>query len=454
MLEEETVRKALMVARIDPSPEFLNALLPQPREKIVTGGWRAGKSTEGAAEVWCSDRFWNPEYPAVFWIVGPTYSGVDAEYGYLWEWASRLNLIESVTFGKDEAREMRLKCNTTIETRSSQHPERLASAAIDGALVVEAGQQPEETRIMLRGRTLDKRGWRRYTGTLEDAENHARWAWYEKLAAEWQFDRNADHASYALPTWGNRTIFAGGRDDPEIQAAERELSAYQFARRIAGEPVGVEHAIYPQLDRAKHMPLGGPRVDTVWDDHVIGVDAGGVHNSVVSVVGKTSHGEYWLREVWAKPTDDHAEIAEVVAHFKEKYGCWRGRTDPRETYLASFLGFDYAHRGMMKSELGVSETARESRIRVVSTHLTAGSLKLDMNGPGVEDTFEEMRVYHRRVTPSGKLEVVREGEDRVAALEYAMEEFEINTVQWRRPGHQTAKRKRPAAIPRPFRSAV
>jgi len=448
------VRVALTPCGLEISTEFLEALLPCPREKIVTGGWRAGKSTEGAAEIWADWHFHEVQYPAVYWIVGQTYQAAHTEYGYLFEWAGKLGWVERADMADDGPRRMVLKNNTVIETRSSQHPERLASDAVDGALVVEAGQQSGEVRTMLRGRVLDKRGWRIYTGTLEDAENHQRWAWYEQLADEWRRAPTQDHAAYSLPTWANRTVFPGGREDPEILLSERELSAYQFARRIAGEPTGVEHAIYGQLERERHMPVGGPSLNTVWVEHVIGADPGGVHNCAVCVVGRDAAGYYWLRDGWAQPTDDLRLLSDVVGEFKRKYNCWRGRTDPTQPLVASALGFDYAHRGMMRTELGGNVTAREQRIATVSTLLNSNppGLRFDINNEFAREAFEEARLYHRRVTPSGKFEIVREGEDRVAALEYAMEEFVVNSVDYGNlnlKGKALRQRRRPVGAYRP-----
>ena len=279
------------------TPSFSEALFAESREKIVTGGWQSGKSTEAAAEIWRRLPFHEPhrKEPYIYWIVGPTYQGAHREFDYLFDWAASLDMVVGrPLLAEDGMRRLVLLGGTVIETRSSQHPERLASDAIDGAVVVEAGQQPESTRMALQGRIMARRGWLTYTGTLEDDEAHERWAWYGELAELWH-SPGQEGTCFALPSWANPVAYPDGESDPEIGRLRRVLDPHTFSRRIAAIPTGVENPMYPAL-RYKSL-LVPMRTDYEWRRAGGGSDYGTTpgHESALVVVAQNSLGAFWVR---------------------------------------------------------------------------------------------------------------------------------------------------------------
>ena len=96
LTREAIGRRALERVGVDVSPEFAAALFPRPREKLVTGGWQAGKSYEGAAELFVpiftdipfaeDDREWR------YWVIVPTYRAPHKEMDYLLQWCGAASI--------------------------------------------------------------------------------------------------------------------------------------------------------------------------------------------------------------------------------------------------------------------------------------------------------------------------------------------------------------------------
>lgn len=414
------------------SPEFREALDGAAREKVVTGGWRAGKSMEAAAEIWGDPPFWSPAAPALYWIVGPTYQAAHKEFDYLVQWAQALGLVQSVAAPEDGIRSLRLITNTVVETRSGQHPERIASDACQGIVVVEAGQQPESIRYACLGRVLETGGWITYTGTIEDDEGHPRWAWYAKAAEEWAAAPSSEHASYRLPSWANVSVFPAGRTDPKIVAVEAEFDSYTFARRIAAVATGVAHPVYPQLLYGRNRLV--TRAETSWYDGAGGQDYGttiGHESSLCAVtVDKVTLDQVanidmmnviWVRESWAELGGDVHVMNAKRGEMRVKYRATRWGVDPNERATASAWDATAVAAG------AGTRGARQGRVRSL---LNEGRLLFDLAGPGVPELYAEMKRVHYKVADDGQLVYVRIADNRTAALENAIEVLEKKHIDF------------------------
>ncbi|MDP3703290.1 MAG: hypothetical protein Q8R78_02760, partial [Candidatus Omnitrophota bacterium] len=221
---------------LDLSPEFVHALDCDSDEQIWTGGVRAGKSTGAASKVYTFPKVWRGN--ALVWIVGPTYQATEKEMTYLASWFRKAGRLRDFGSATDSSWRIVLRNGTVIETRSAQHPERLASDAPDLIIVAEAGQCAPKIRDALLGRALEKNAPILYTGTLETDDNKPRYAWYETLASEWSQHPSPEHQAVSLPSWSNRTVFPDGEHDFKIERLRADLDKYTFARMVEGRPVG------------------------------------------------------------------------------------------------------------------------------------------------------------------------------------------------------------------------
>ena len=433
------IRLSLGRVGVDVSPEFEAALLPRPREKIVTGGWQAGKSTEGAAEVYSDFPLLDPErltHDGIgyrYGVITPSFRSPRTELEYLRNWSKAMGVLTGEHFPEGEGAKLSLfGGKVLIEQKTAQDPEGIAGYPYDGILVVESGQMPEVIRTQAQGRIITRRGWITYTGTLEDDEARPRWAWYGILAGQWMSDPTIDHAAYSLPSWANRTVFQRGRADPEIVRQEHILDEHAFNRRIGGIPSGVQFPVYSRLtmphviDPREPVP---PEIQERWGFVVkegqawIGSAGAGGHDygesyghpSTLAAVTVTPYNVKVVRAAWSEMTSDDNLIDSQRRLMGQRYGILYDR-----------WGFDPMQREAAKIK-GVEVAAGDRLVRVgiVEGDINSDKLKFDFEGPGVKAAFAQMqRVHYLKKFIAGQGEVyvyARVADDLAASIENALQ---------------------------------
>ena len=431
-LREFAGRKALERVGVDVSPEFGAALFPRPREKVVTGGWQAGKSVEGAAEIYIDLPLIDPDRDYRYWVIVPTYRAPHKEIDYLLQWCQAMGIVSSHHFPDGSSCRIALfGGRVVVETKTAEDPEGIAGEPCDGVLVVEAGQMPETIRTQAQGRIVTRRGWITYTGTLEDDEAKPRYAWYGTLAERWRDHITHEQGAYELPTWANRTVFPGGRQDPEITRQELIFDEHSFSRRYGGRAKGVRWAVYTQLQapnaRAKYLkPIPAGHDNWVWGLGVGGEDYGSEHGhpSALSALSMNDLGELWVRECHKLQTSDTKRLEEQRLALSHLYSIPRVRWgfDPMLRAHADYVGaeaVDAAAGARMRRAGGVI-----ARLNGLPGMLGPG-LFFDINGHGVTDGYDEMTRVHlaKKLMPNrGEVfEYVRIADDVTATIENAVE---------------------------------
>lgn len=444
-------------------PEWDDILGSPAREVAIFGGVRGSKSTVDALKVWFHPLFHAPG-EALYWIVGGTYKAAEKEATYLYQWATMCGLVKPAGTSMPDRDSWRivLANGTVIETRSSEHPERLASDAPDLILVVEAGQQKERVRKAARERALQRGAQIYYSGTFEDEDNHQTWKWFEDLDEEFE-ENNADHAKFSLPSWTNRHEFPAGEADPKIAWARENEDEYTFSRKYGGRPGGAQFAIYRAIqfndDRLVPMPGHLRRKDSSsWITHIGGTDYGTVHPSALVVVSLSTDrvslpGDNrgrrfedhvaWVRECsWDgdRPEDsgergDPKWLGAEKRRLQAAYpGLYRWITDPNERFMAKTWGGQAAATGA---------GSREVRIGMVRSRHVNGTLMYDRDGPGVERLYRESQAVRYKVMPDGQKVPLRLDDDQTAAKENAI--WGIDTKPPAPP--RSARTVRPAPVP-------
>jgi len=190
------------------------------------------------------------------------------------------------------------------------------------------------------------------------------------------------------------------------------------------EWVGVENAIYDNFDRFKH--LGPVKIDLSYSEGAIGVDYGDVHPHAVVAVSRSSGGRLVVRETWAGRSYD--DLVAVVGRFRQQYAISRVRVDPM------LKGWEKPENSPLRGRVNradASPGSRKNRIEYVRRLFDDNALTLDIHGEGNRELADEIEMYHyvhRQTDTQDDLVVARINDDRVAALEYAIEELEgVNT---------------------------
>ncbi len=222
----------------------------QARIKLVAGGERGGKSHTGAKEVVLAAPI-----SKLIWVVGPEYDICRTEFEYCINDLMKIGFLDEkdVSFPRQGPCSLRLKGTKQapgceIVTKSAKEPQKLGMEAPDFILGCEAAQMEYEAYLRLRGRIAEKRANMVLTGTFEGSIG-----WYPELYTRWSGANEEDAKSFSLPSWSNKLIYPGGREDPEILRLEAQTPHDTFMERYAGVPCPPSGLIMSEFSNKIHV---------------------------------------------------------------------------------------------------------------------------------------------------------------------------------------------------------
>ena len=226
-----------------PTAAQLAAHDSEARIRLVAGGERAGKSRSAAMEL-----FGRVLEGHLYWLVGPEYDLCRPEFEYILDACRRIDAVASVRYPGSSRCELITRTGARIVTRSAREPERLAGEAPDGILGCEAAQLPPSVFLRLRGRIAERRGWLWLSGTFEGSRG-----WYADKFRAWQLAKHPEARAFSIPTWENRTLYPGGREDPEIADLEAMFPPDLFMERFGGVPCPPSTLVFREFDSRVHV---------------------------------------------------------------------------------------------------------------------------------------------------------------------------------------------------------
>lgn len=218
------------------------------------------------------------------------------------------------------------------------------------------------------------------------------------------------------------------------------LTGTRRQRLLEGEWVGMENAIYADALNAETMFVELPERPGWTGRGWGGMDFGRIHLSAVVALTESHDGRLWVRECWTGH-NDRAEILAAARRHRERFGVKAGVTDPLQDWAAQDLGWKIASSGA---------GSRKGRIQRVLGLLENDQLRFDRYGEGVQELWDEMHMYRYEVKETDTSiddVVVRKDDDRVAALEYAVEAALVKRLE-RRPEMPSSRPRRLAAVGR------
>lgn len=273
---------------------------------LICGGERSGKSFTTAAMF--LRRCLVPD--GRFWIIGPDYEHSRKEFEYIEYSLDKLGFISSCSKPMEGTWRMETNWGARIQTRSSNKERSIASEALHGALMTEAGQQTEEAWLKTRGRLADHRGWMIMSGTLEDGFD-----WYIELLNRWKGTNAEGGSSYSLPTWSNEEIFPGGIDDPEIVALRASMPLDRFNEKYGAIPAKPSGLVFPQFEFETHVRSLQLEVDALGKPLPVelAIDPA-THTYAVLFIQQVGNKIHVLDEVYTHGKIAQEVIPEVMDH--------------------------------------------------------------------------------------------------------------------------------------------
>ena len=233
------------------------------RFRTAVCGRRYGKSTMAGKDL--EPKLFQPKKR--FWIVGPTYDLGEKEFRVIWD---------DLIIGKQMGRDKRIKkaynkrsgdmyiefpWQTRLEVRSADHPENLVGEALDWAIMSEAAKHKKETwERFIRPALADKRGGADFPTTPEGFN------WLYDLWLTGQDKNIPEYESWKLPSWENRSIYPGGRNDPEILLLEKTTLIEYFLQEIAADFAAFVGKIFPEWQDTSHIKTHVFRPD--WPNYI------------------------------------------------------------------------------------------------------------------------------------------------------------------------------------------
>lgn len=385
------------------------------RFKVLACGRRWGKTLYGVGKA-----FKAAGEGGRIWWVAPTYKLAQEGWRYLGRLVSQLP-DEIVTVRESEM-SITFSSGGLIQVRSADNPWALRGAGLDGVVLDEAAFMDEKVwSESLRPTLTDRQGWALFIST----PNGHNWFW-----ELWEFAHHGQGwRAWQKPTSTNPYI---PRD--ELELARQQMGPAAFAQEYEASFELIGNAIYGQFERSRHVHSLSQQIElerVKMDGRgAFGLDYGVRDLSALVVIERDTAGRIWVRECWAEAGGDERRISGAVDAFRLKYGGWPGRTDPTIGFAASKFNWNRADSAPRQSV-----KARDVRIGYVHALLNLGlaegralpGLCFDKDGPGVMDLVREIEGYHYEEDTKGIMAVCREShknDDRVAALEYAVEELE------------------------------
>ena len=259
--EREGLEELWGILGYEPYPENVPILESGKRFIIVAGGEQSSKSTTAGvywSQKWFEDQEkWPSEgdgrgNPLLYWLIGASYGETIKEFVYIQDHLTSLGMPVRATKRVDPGQiEVRFpdeaRPRVRIETKSGTDIRKMSKDAPHGIIICEPGQVDLVVFERAQGRLTPKNGWLFMPGTFEDSLG-----WFPQLWQAWQSGAD-DRQSFSLPTWANKALYPGGRNDPKILELERHSSDSFFMERIAGRPVPPKGLVFHEFRADLHV---------------------------------------------------------------------------------------------------------------------------------------------------------------------------------------------------------
>ena len=228
-----------------PGPEQLEIHNATHQLRQVAGGVGAGKSYSSAMDVLPFLLFPNTRT----WLIAADYERARPEFEYIRDALLALDFTtpEQVLFPRRGAAQITAINGSMLQTKSGTDVEAIAGWRPDCILCCEAAMLPSEILFKVFERASEKDAPILLSGTFEGSLG-----FYADLWRELQAPGNKHGGkSFSLPSWSNKTIYPGGRNDPKILKQEQRMPAELFAERFGGIPHKPSGLVF-DFDFAKH----------------------------------------------------------------------------------------------------------------------------------------------------------------------------------------------------------
>lgn len=234
----------------NPSEEQLAFHAGESKIKLAAGGERGGKSKSTAEEILPYLLGVRQPSPYHFHLIGANYEKPRYEFEYMLGSLRAIDpsLVTNPSLPNQGKWKLTTAYGNTLETISADDPLEIRGFESDGAAICEAGQVDFDTFLRVLGRLSSSGGFLIISGTFEGSVG-----WYPQYWTLGQSPNDLGLESFSIPTWSNKAIFPGGRQDPKILMLERQYPPDVFAERVAAVPTPPSDRVHKLFDPKVHI---------------------------------------------------------------------------------------------------------------------------------------------------------------------------------------------------------
>lgn len=332
-----------------------------------------------------------------WWWIAPTYQEGLEGWRYLMKLVAKL----PNTGVKQVGLTVTFEGGGSIQIKTSDNPDNLRGAGLDGAVFDEAAVMKAEVwEIVIRPALADRQGAALFITTPQ----HFNWVY--DLWSRGQDDAYPDWASWQYPTWTNPFI-----PEAEIEAARAEMEDEDFEQEFGASFTAIGGAVFKTLGLNRPIFLRPRPVGLEFQRIGVGMDWGTTkeHNASVVCAAKLRSGVVWYLSSWLDYLGgDTAWFAEAK-RCKNDYGATFARVDRSQSSAKGKLeelGFE-AQNGVAVVDARIGAYAGLFNPQRPAAYF-------DSAGPGIVTYFNHLCGYHR--DRDGK--IVEEEDDDVDAGGY------------------------------------
>ncbi len=460
MRNPEDVRDLATTVGLTVWDSFLERACCDKKEVFLNGGWRGGKSAGAAFIVFVAivHDLLMREGKHLIWLVGPDYSQARQEFFYIQGWATRLGLALDASTAQQGPLTMTLSAPglpgfIEIATKQAGDPTSLGSVAPVIILACEAGQFSEEAMLWLVGRTAEKNATLIWSGTFENEDGKAQFAWFEEESEKAWTKPNSRQQAFRLPTWENMSLYASclemikddsslalwcpsqtehgtshsGVNHPMIRKLQDQWKdrPKDWRKRFGGEPVGVREPIYEwslvdsltDFTHNKYLrPMPRDLKEAFAQRRVAqytagGIDPGLVHPAALTVgsqiLAGESEGVTWVRSGVHDLSNTANAMWRAKDYLQKAYGVQKWGGDP--------VGLQYTREYEDIEAMRGSLFSRMARVKIVNGVAQENMLFFDSDDPYVVLLFAQIQRVHKRKDANGQLVYDRRSDDDMVA---------------------------------------
>ena len=214
---------------------------------LISGGEGSGKSRVTASEIALRYGTWRRVL-----LVGYKATSPSNEADELYADLKRIDAVAEYRKPRGGDVELTTRDGAIVESITTySEGERAVSGtgkSYDIIAMLEAGKQTYAVFQACLLRASRTGGLLILSGTIEKSE-----PWFPDLITRLQGPNELGAEVFPMPTWENRTLYPGGRDDPKILKLEGELGEDLFLERCAGKPAPLHSLVFKEFGFLTHV---------------------------------------------------------------------------------------------------------------------------------------------------------------------------------------------------------